>query len=120
MLDCRVMSLGEKRNEARFTIARREAEARNRRFRAPHHSANLPGMLSELCLAAGGVLYLDSAHEMPRTHLRTILRTAAAMEASCRPVVIITCSEEMVRQVRDLIAESRANPLVNASIPCFS
>lgn len=117
MLDCRIESLSEKRDEARYTRARREALVRNQRFRVPHHSCSLQALLSELCLAAGGVLYLDYAHEIQRVHLRAVLRTVAAMEASCRPLVILSCSDEMLDQVRELVDEVRSHPIINAAVP---
>lgn len=63
-------------------------------FRAPHHSVSQLGLLSEIALAAGGVLYLDEADEFNRSALRSGLRTIMQMDARFRPLVCISIRNE--------------------------
>ena len=63
-------------------------------FRVPHHSVSQLGLLSEIALAAGGVLYLDEADEFNRSALRSGLRTIMQMDARFRPLVCISIRNE--------------------------
>lgn len=61
------------------------SEGRNGQLRAPHHSVSLPGLLGELAIAAGGVLYLDLVKAFRTSDLRTMLSTLSHMHPDARP-----------------------------------
>lgn len=69
--------------------ARTEARERACPFRAPHHTVSVAGILSELALAAGGVLYLDEADCFHTSTLRYLLGSWQRMTDATRPMVYL-------------------------------
>lgn len=67
--------------------ARRCADQLGGHFRAPHHTINATGALSELAISAGGVLWLDDPQEFRPEILTSLRRTLAAM--SHPPIVFL-------------------------------
>ncbi len=58
-------------------------------LRCPHHTVSRLGALSELALAAGGVLYLDETLEFNRQVIRDIVGTWKRMDPRVRPVLVL-------------------------------
>ena len=54
-------------------------------FRAPHHTCSHIALLDELCLAAGGILYLDECLEFSRQSLDHLRRVWQRMVPPARP-----------------------------------
>jgi hypothetical protein len=65
-------------------------------FRAPHHTISELGALSELALAAGGILYLNEAIEFRKPVLSAIYRVWVKMYPKVRPVIIAHLNKECV------------------------
>lgn len=75
------------------TLARERAHQIGRNFRAPHHTASVAAIGSEVAIAAGGVLYLDEPEEISRPAAHMIYSTVKAMHPDARPVVILAIRE---------------------------
>lgn len=116
-LDCRVMldpgPDGPRPEKPQFVVAREEADRRNGRFRAPHHTVNYLGLVHELCMSAGGVLFLDQILEFRRPDVRHLLRAAASMAEDARPTVFLSAPYERFPEVQDLLDELEAAPLLH-------
>jgi hypothetical protein len=69
--------------------ARARQLADGKRLRAPHHSCSDKALLSELALAAGGVLYLDEVLEFPARNLRVLFQTWCRMDAEVQPLLVL-------------------------------
>jgi hypothetical protein len=68
--------------------ARVRAIANGRRLRAPHYTVSELGGLSELALAAGGVLYFGELLEWRIATVRSIIRTWLYMDPVVRPDLV--------------------------------
>lgn len=73
--------------------ARAEASSLKGPFRAPHHTVSDVGLLGELAIAAGGVLWLDSAELFQRTALAQMASIWAHMKPALRPDVIFALTD---------------------------
>ncbi len=71
-------------------VARSMAKVRGVNFRAPHYSCSSQGLLGELAISAGGILFLDNADEIPRPSLRLMLHNVAMMHEKERPIIFMT------------------------------
>lgn len=69
-------------------LARAREGAQGKPCRAPHHTVSLTGLMGELAIAAGGVLWVDSAEDYRRGDLLILCNTWAAMMPDVRPTVI--------------------------------
>lgn len=96
--------------------ARTEATSLKGPFRAPHHTVSVAGLLGELAMAAGGVLWLGEAESFQKAALGQMASIWAHMRPDVRPDVIfaLTDPEAVVRRpdqpkvkvpVRTLFAE---------------
>lgn len=79
--------------------ARKLAEEKGGPFRAPHHTVGTEALLSEVALAACGVLYLDQAEDVRATVLMRALSTVAHMHPRARPTVFLAVDDEKRRHV---------------------
>ncbi len=70
-------------------IARDRAAEVGRNFRAPHHTVSVAGMMGEIAIAAGGVLYFDEPAELGRSVARRLQGCVAEMHPDVRPEVIL-------------------------------
>ena len=61
----------------------------NRPFRAPHHTVSRTGLIGELAIAAGGVLYLGAMSDWDREDIRALGQYHAAMDqAGGAPTIV--------------------------------
>ena len=58
-------------------------------FRAPHYTIGHQGMLGELALAAGGILFLDDILEFVPSVLRRLLWHWDHMDAKVQPILVV-------------------------------
>lgn len=70
-------------------IARERGLFLGRNFRAPHHTASAAGMMGEIAIAAGGVLYLDEPEGLSRSVAGQLRYCVAAMHPDVRPAVML-------------------------------
>lgn len=83
--------------------ARRLAELSRCPFRAPHHSVSQAGLVGELALAAGGILFLDSIEEFRGSALLVLKNHLAMMAEGVRPLLFVTHGdEELPESVRKM------------------
>lgn len=69
-------------------------------LRAPHHSVSQAGLIGELAIAAGGVLFLDEVEEFRGSALRTMVNHLGMMQEKVRPVLFVThCGDELPEAV---------------------
>lgn len=72
-----------------LTTAQNRATQIGRNFRAPHHTVSVPGILGELAISAGGVLYLDEPEGLSHTVANHLKDCVKRMHPDFRPVVIL-------------------------------
>lgn len=83
--------------------ARRLAELSRCPFRAPHHSVSQAGLVGELALAAGGILFLDSVEEFRGSALLVLKNHMSMMAEGIRPLLFMTHGdEELPESVRKM------------------
>lgn len=84
------------------TVEAREA-ALGRNFRAPHHTVSQAGLVSELAIAACGVLLLDEVESFSAQALRSLRNTLEFMHEDARPALFLThACEEMPGRIQEL------------------
>lgn len=88
--------------------ARELSKARNRVFRAPHHTVSQAALTGELAISAGGVLYLDEAEQFRSVALNAMLGTMAFMHPDARPYVVMALAGELSDKVLALLVRTRA------------
>jgi hypothetical protein len=88
------------------------AKERNGIYRAPHHTVSAAGLVGELAISAGGILYLEEADQLLRSALHGMLNTMAFMHPDARPLVVMACEGgppscllEQVERGRELAAK---------------
>jgi len=70
--------------------ARQMAEDAGRPFRAPHHSVSHAGLIGELALAAGGILFLDCVEEFRGSALTSLRNHIEMMARDVKPTLFVT------------------------------
>lgn len=76
-------------------------------FRAPHHTCSTVGLLGELALAAGGLLYLDDFQEFRASAVGQLLQTWGKMWPTARPVLVFGMRYEEPAEVVDFVERMR-------------
>lgn len=87
--------------------AREAAKERNGVFRAPHHTVSQGGLVAELAISAGGVLYLDEADQFRSSALSILFSTMGFMHPDVRPVVVLACEGDLPKKISELIRRGR-------------
>ncbi len=87
--------------------AREAAKERNGVFRAPHHTVSQGGLVGELAISAGGVLYLDEADQFRSAALSILFSTMGFMHPDARPIVVLACDGELPEKIYELILRGR-------------
>jgi len=62
--------------------------------RAPHHTVGEIGIVGELALAAGGVLYLEDIEEFRLACIRSVARIWVKMDPEARPAIVARVSDD--------------------------
>lgn len=107
-----------KNTQEELVRAREAAKGRTGPFRAPHRTVSLLGLIGELAISAGGVLWLDAANELRAGDVLTLCGTWAFMHPAHRPVVYFALEttdkvglfEERVRGAMALSAKQWTRP----------
>ena len=82
-----------------YNLATQAARRKNRassRFRCPHYSTSTIGLISELAIAAGGVLYLYDFHRFSRWALKDLFSAWQLMDPEHRPHIVIKAQTGMI------------------------
>jgi hypothetical protein len=81
-----------------YNIAIRHARkiAGKKNFRCPHHTTSLLGLLGELAVSVGGVLYLEDFQEFNRSSIASLFSIWILMDPEHRPHIIIKAQTGMV------------------------
>lgn len=70
--------------------------AGEKRFRCPHYTTSTIGIISELAIAAGGVLYLEDFQRFSRWSLKDLFSAWQLMDPEHRPHIVIKAQTGMV------------------------
>jgi len=82
-------------------------------FRIPHHTCSAVGLVSELAIAAGGVLYLDQVVEFHSVALSAMLGAWRMMGPATRPTLIFGINWGPATTTQDMNFFERAIPRLN-------